>query len=107
MKSLTLYIGHNVNGKQTHDEQTVIKALDECLQLEAYTILQARGVWRCEAENTSVVIISLKSNEETEEIINALPTLAETLNQQEILYELTTVQAAYVARTNNQETKQA
>lgn len=107
MKQATLYIGHNVNGSAAWSAEDVEQAIGQCLAIEAYTTYQARGMWRGEAEETTVCVISALSDAEAERIRKAVPTLAAQLRQECIAYEVRDIETAFIAPASDQVQKTA
>jgi len=97
MKQATLYIGHNVNGTHYWESSQIEQAIGQYLGIEAYTTYQARGMWRGEAEDTTVCIISALDDAEAERIREAVPVLAAHLEQECIAYEVRDLETCFIA----------
>ena len=85
---LTLYIGHNVDGKPRHTTQAITNAVVKQLGIEGYTAYDAWGEWRGEKETSTIIkICGLDANELEEMHEKRIPALCYYLEQECILTE--------------------
>lgn len=90
---IALSIGHNVNGKATHDQQKIVKALLEVMNkgrqlIEGFSAYDMRGYWCGEIETSTRIEINGASDEIAQAIRERIPELARYLKQYEIYFDI-------------------
>lgn len=107
MKTLTLYIGHNVDGRPVHNQQAICRHIEHVLEVTDYTVVEGIGKWQGETEKTSICIISGLEEAEAQRIYNLVPALSKALKQQGIFAEQREVAAEFVPASKETDQKTA
>lgn len=101
---LTIYVGHNVEGKPRHDSDKITKAVREQLKVDGFTAFEAWGDWRGEKERSTVIkICAIEENRLAEIQERQIPALCYYLNQESILIEAVASTAALVYPCSSEE----
>lgn len=87
MKTIQLTIGHNVNGAPKWNINNVTAAVSLTLEIEAFTAIPCYGMWRGEAEESTRIEIAALDDGAAERIRALIPSLAELLEQEAIMYQ--------------------
>lgn len=93
MNDIQLSIGHNVNGKPSHDQQKIIKALIKIMNkheqlIKGFSAYDMLGYWCGEIETSTRIEINGASNETAQAIRERIPELARYLKQYEIYFDI-------------------
>lgn len=93
MNDIQLSIGHNVNGKPSHDQQKIIKALIKIMNkheqlIKGFSAYDMLGYWCGEIETSTRIEINGASNETAQSIRERIPELARYLKQYEIYFNV-------------------
>lgn len=90
MNTISLFIGHNVNGTPALSSDEIITETCNTLQIDGLTVREAQGVWKGELEETSEVLIFTDSKKLSSwnELKKLVSKLARHLQQEAILVTL-------------------
>lgn len=98
MKNVYLTIGHNVDGIPTHDTARVCATACDVLGIDACTAIPCAGVWRGESEASTRLEICAVSDAEAARIWALIPSLADALDQCEVMADVQPSRVAFIAR---------
>lgn len=84
---LTLYIGHNVDGRPAYKTDDICVAVSRILNVEGLTAYEANGIWKGESERTTVCIIC-GLDLPIKEIRHRISKLTRELQQEAIMYRI-------------------
>lgn len=94
---ITLWIGHNVDGKPALSGAMVEATTLNVLELQGATFSDVRGIWQGEREESTRVDICHMTQDEVDDIRARVPYLASVLNQDSIMLAITPSYTEFIA----------
>lgn len=85
--STHLTIGHNVKGTPMFTTPEICEYVTEYLGIEAFTAIECAGMWQGQAEKSTRIEICGLVEAEAAAIRSNVPTLAQALAQDSIMFE--------------------
>ena len=98
MKTVQLTIGHNVGSAPTFTTMEICGYVSQYLHVRGFTAFVCFGMWDGETEESTRIEIAGLTDDESEKIRELVPTLAQALNQQAIMFEVRADRVEFIER---------